>query len=497
MHMARKLVLLLTLSFSLFPRTYAAFDFSANCKQAYVEILNLRLDLAKQYLEKERLVNPENNFIPLLENYVDYFYILSCDDKSAFDKLKKNKSSRLSQLGGGDKNSPYYLFAQAEINLQWALLRGKYQEYVASALEIKKAYNMLHENMEKFPEFLPNKKGLGMVNAVIGSLPTGAQKALGTLGVHGSTQRGEKMLEELVNSLPGSAYEIFYDESVFYLMQVWVNITKKKQAFEKIYFLTGKMQDDSLLKLYIRAFTAFKTGHNDEAIAYLIAKPKSADYVNYPYLDYLLGMAKLHKLDFSAKVDFQRFLEESAGGSYIKDTYLHLAYISLLKGDSLNYKAYLSKIQLNGTTYDEKDKQALNEANEGVPNESLLKARFLFDGGYYERAKDVLEKENANNYKQKRDKIEYCYRFARVFHETGGINGAIKFYQYTIAFGKDSKYYYAANAALFLGDIYVEKKRYKMAADSYSKAINMKNHDYESSIENKAKEALKRIAGKY
>lgn len=495
--MVRKFVLFLILSLCLVFKTYASFEFTANCKNAYTEILNLRLDLAKQYLEKEQQANPKNGLIPLLENYVDYFYILSCDDKSVFDRLKKNKSTRLAKISEGDKASPYYLFAQAEINLQWALLRGKYQEYIASALEIKKAYNMLNENDEKFPTFLPNRKGLGMVNAVIGSLPSGAQKALGTLGVHGSTERGEKVLEELVNNLPESPYEMFYDESVFYLMQVWVNITKKKQAFEKISLLTNKMDDVSLLKLYIRAFTAFKTGHNDEAINYLKAKPKDTTYVNYPYLNYLLGMAKLHKLDFSALVDFQLFLHGGDNGSYVKDTYLHLAYISLLKGDSVNYRAYLSQVKLKGTTYDEKDKQALSEAGEGTPAANLLRARFLFDGGYYERTKTLLEKENANSYQQKRDKIEYCYRFARVFQETGGINGAIKFYQYTIAFGKDEKYYYAANAALFLGDIYLEKRQYKTAAAYYNKAIDMKNHDYESSIENKAKEALKRIAGKY
>ncbi|WP_134088937.1 tetratricopeptide repeat protein [Olivibacter sp. XZL3] len=495
--MTRRLILFLLLSFSLIPYTYASFEFTTNCKQAYTEILNLRLDVAQQYLEKEREANPENRLIPLLENYVDYFRILSSDDKSLFDKLKKNKSARLSKISEGSKESPYYLFAQAEINLQWALVRGKYQEYVASALEIKKAYNMLNENLEKYPDFLPNKKGLGMVNALIGSLPSSAQKALGTLGVRGSTERGEKMLEGLVEDLPKSPYKMFYDESVFYLMQVWVNITKKKQAFEAIYVLTDPMEDTSLLKLYMRAFTAFKTGHNDEAIKHLSSRPKDADYVDYPYLDYLLGMAKLHKLDFSAVTDFQRFLNGSNGGSYVKDAYLHLAYISLLKGDSAAYKTYCSKVKVEGTTYDEKDKQALSEVDEGIPNISLLKARFLFDGGYYKRAKDLLAKENANSYKQKRDKIEYCYRFARVFHETGGVNGAIKFYQYTIAFGKDAKYYYAANAALFLGDIYVAKKQYKTASSYYHKAIDMKNHDYESSIENKAKEALKRMEGKY
>lgn len=494
--MLRILVVLIAV-FLISSNTYASFDFTKNCERAYQEALNLRLDLAREYLAKEQLDNPENDLIPLIENYIDYFYILASDDKSAFDKLKKNKSSRLSRTSAGDKSSPYHLFAQAEINLQWALLRGRYQEYMLSALEIKRAYGMLKENTRKFPDFLPNSKGLGMLNAILGSLPSGAQKALGTLGVRGSTDEGEQMLEDLVERLPASEYAVFYQESVFYLTQVWVNITKKKNAYDGVLAYTESMSDNSLLKTYLRAYTAFKTGHNDDAIAYLLKKPKGDNYVNYPYLDYLLAMAKLHKLDLSAAADFEKFLNSQKENSLVKDSYLHLAYIQLLRGNSTDYQNYLSKVKSRGSVYDEKDKQALNEANEERPNPALLKARFLFDGGYYARAKEVLNRENANNYQLLRDKIEYCYRFGRVFHETGGMAGATKFYNYTITFGKDSKYYYAANAALLLGDIYAQKKSYKKAAEYYHSAIDMKNHDYENSIENKAKEGLKRIDGKY
>lgn len=475
----------------------ASFEFNDNCKNAYREVVNLKLDLAKQYIEKEKRANSNNSMIYLIENYIDYFYILASDNKADFDKLKKNKSVRLSKISADDKESPYYLFAQAEINLQWSLLRGRYQEYVTSALEIKRAYNMLQENAEKYPTFLPNYKGLGMLNAVIGSLPSGAQKALGTLGVRGSTTKGQKMLEDLVDELPNSPYDFFYDESVFYLSQVWVNITKKRNAFEEIIAHTERLKESSLLKVYIRAYSAYKTGHNDAAITYLLNTPKESGYVDYPYLDYLLGMAKLNKLDITASLNFNDFLQSTKGASLIKDTYLHLAYIAILKGDRAQYRSLITKVKGEGASYDEKDKQAINEANEGEPNKTLLKARFLFDGGYYDKAKAILTNENANDYKEKRYKIEYCYRFGRVFHETGGMAGAIKFYNYTIYFGEQSKYYYAANAAVFLGDIYAEKKQYNRAAESYNKAINMKNHDYESSIENKAKEGLKRIEGRF
>ncbi|QNL51189.1 tetratricopeptide repeat protein [Olivibacter sp. SDN3] len=475
----------------------ASFDFNMNCQKAYQEALNVRLDIARDYIKKEKQHNPDNKLVYLIENYIDYFHILATDNKAEFDKLKKNKSTRLASLSEADKESPYYLFSQAEINLQWALLRGRYQEYVASAFEIKRAYNMLQENAEKFPDFLPNRIALGMVNAVLGSLPSSAQKALGTLGVHGNTMRGEKMLENLVEQLPLTDYALFYDESVFYLMQVWVNITKKKDAYNHIIAKSQKMNNHSLLKVYVQAYTSFKTGHNDAAITYLTNRPKDPSYTSYPYLDYLLAMAKINKLDLSAINTFQHFVKTSNGASMVKDAYLHMAYVALIKGDKVAYSNYIEKVASEGTSYDERDKQALNEANDGQPNVALLKARLLFDGGYYEKARQILKQENANDYQLKRDKIEYCYRFGRLCHEVGEIQNAIKLYSYAIDFGHDSKYYYAANAAVFVGNLYEQKRQYKQAADYYNRAIAMKNHDYEGSIENKAKEGLNRIAGKY
>jgi len=494
--MARKLFLLHIAFLCSFLIAHASFEFNDPCKNAYREILNVRLDLAKTYLAKEQATNPENLIPILLANYIEYFQLLTSDDKTLFDELKQHKAERLSIISAGDKNSPYYLFALAEINLQWALLRGRYQEYVNSALEIKKAVGLLEENAEKFPDFLPNKIGLGMLNAVLGSLPAGAQKALGVLGIKGNTRVGEQLLKTVVNQLPNSEYRFFYDEAVFYLMEVKVNITKDKNTFFEIIEKTKLMNEYSLLKTYISAYTAYKTGHNDEAIRYLINKPKGNSYTPYPYLTYLLGMAQVNKLDKSASNTLKKFLEINRGVSYVKDSYLHLAYISYIDGNLKDYRSFLARVKQEGNTYDERDKQALSEAGDADPNIVLLKARFLFDGGYYDEVKKLLFAENVNHYTIKRDKIEYCYRLARVFDVTGGLMGAEKFYKYTIAFGKNDKYYYAANAALLLGNMYENKKQYQLATHYYQQAIDMKNHDYEGSIENKAKEGLNRLAGK-
>lgn len=57
----------------------------------------------------------------------------------------------------GDPGSPYYLFTQAEVNLQWAALSIKFGEYLNSIFEIRKAYKLLEENQNKFPDFKANK----------------------------------------------------------------------------------------------------------------------------------------------------------------------------------------------------------------------------------------------------------------------------------------------------------------------------------------------------
>ena len=51
----------------------------------------------------------------------------------------------------------------------------------------------------------------------------------------------------------------------------------------------------------------------------------------------------------------------------------------------------------------------------------------------------------------------------------------------------------AANAALFMGKIYMKKGNRAQAKTCFNTAINMKGHQYENSIESEARDSLKRI----
>lgn len=472
----------------------ADFDFNANCLKAYQNIFELKLVAARQLIATEKKKNPDNLIVPLLENYVDYFYLLTTENKTDFERLEAHKSERLNKISSGSKNSPYYLYAQAEINLQWALVRGRYEEYFTAAREIRRASSLLQDNQKKFPDFVLNNKGLGLIDAFLGNLPDGMLKrTLATFGIKGELSHGMALLDRLSETLPASRFEPFYEEVVFYYCYVLNDIAHSPQAYAKTMKYTGRIPDSSLLKTYLRAQVCAKNGHNEEAIQILAGRPSGAAYQPFPYLELLEGIARLNKLELAAAGNFNRFLRENRGVNFVKDAYLHLGWIALLKNDTNGYASMMGKVRSAGFVYQERDKQALNEAGEPIPDLVLLKARLLFDGGYYEQAMQLLSDKKPAQFTAERDQAEFHYRLARINNELGKTAAALSNFQLTIQKGLKLKYYYAANSALLMGKIYEQGKNVTKARQYFNMAIQMKDHDYERSIETQAKAGLNRL----
>lgn len=473
---------------------FAKFDFNPNCLKAYQLIFELKLNVARQMIASEKKTNPDNAIVPLLENYVDFFHLLTTDSKEDFNKLKVNKGPRLDQIAGNDDKSPYYLYAQAEINLQWALIRSRFGEQFNAAMEIKRANAYLQDNVKKFPSFHLNLKGLGLINAVLGSLPEGFMKnTLSTFGIRGNVKSGLAMMQKLVAGLPKSSYGPFYEEAVFYYSFVLTDVTHSDNAYTETMKYADRISDTSLLKAYLKAYVCAKKGHNEEAIVALTERPSDSQYQAFPYLDYLMGIARLNKLDFSGSVYFNKFLQRNKGVSYVKDSYLHLGWIALISGDVNGYKAYAEKVKTQGPAINERDKQAMTEVLAGPPNTVLLKARLLFDGGYYTKSLEVLAAVKEQDLITLKDKTEYYYRLGRNNDELDKWDAALENYHKAVNYGKGLKVYFAANAALFMGKIYMKKKNFAKAKASFNIAINMKGHQYENSIESQARDSLKKI----
>ena len=354
---------------------------------------------------------------------------------------------------------------------------------------------MLNTNAKKFPGFHLNMKGIGLINVFLGNMPDGVLKsALATFGISGNTQKGLAILDKLAENLPKSSFEPFYEEVVFYYAFTLTDIVHSPQAYAKTMKFTQRISDSSLLKSYLQSYVCLKNGHNEEAIAILASRPDSDAYADFPYLDYLTGLAKLNKLDLTAATYFNRFLQGYKGTNYIKSAYLHLSWISILKRDTGNYMAYSAKVKNSGYAFIEKDKQAIADAAAGVSNTDLLKARLLFDGGYLNRALAVFAGKSAADYAGVKDRTEFYYRLGRIYDGLERDETALSYYQNAINSGKNTKFYFASNAALQMGKIYSRLKDKEKAKTYYAMAINMKDHEFKNSIANEAKQGLKNLS---
>lgn len=460
-------------------------------------MMRLKFEEGKKYLAEEKLNNPGNLMPYFIENYADFFSLAINENPSELVKSNENKERRLAKLSSGEKDSPWYLYTQAEVNLQWAFVHLKFEDYYTSFFEIKKAYAQLQENDKKFPSFIANKKSLGLIHSLIGTVPDSYKWAASFLGFSGTISQGMGELSEVMEYEKKNPF-LFSAETNYIVAYLQMMILNSPQTSWKI--VTAPNYPDyktDLLANFVRGHMAIKNGYNDIAIENFNSAPKSEEYMKFYYIDYVAGMCKMNRLDADANIPLEKFIAEFKGQNYLKDAYQKIGWYYLLNHNDVKYKYYLNLCKIKGGELTDSDKQAKTEADFGVaPNPILLKVRLLQDGGYYDVALGLLVGKSTNDFLSIKDKIEFTYRAARIYHEKGDTEKAIHFYQSTIARGKNYPYYFAANAALQLGLIYEEKGLKDKALEYFHKCLDMENTDYKNSLDQKAKAGLSRLEKK-
>lgn len=481
-----------------------ATGFTERCHKAHRLILCLRFDEAGSLINEEKTLNPGNTQPFLLENYIDFLRVMIGEEESDYNKLRQQRNLRLEKLAGGDATSPWFRYGQAMIYLQCGFARVKFRDYLTAGIEINQAYRLLEENDRKFPDFVPDKVGLGLLHTLIGTVPDNYRWAARTLKFRGTISQGIGELQYAFNHAAGNPeFDFAFPESAFLLAFASVNLSGDKSLVQKIIDESAKplMQQwvyDSPLMTYALANLYLKTGENDKAVNLLRQRKQGKDYYPFHYLDYLLGMAKLNRLDKDANVPLLKFVANFKGLNYIKSAYEHIAWYYLINGDLSKYRLYLNRIKLRGNVQVDNDREAMRNAEQDTKqNLFLLKARLLFDGGYYERALTEISRfeENCNDAPQQ-EIVECTYRKGRIYDEWGKEEMAIVSYRTAINLGNSLPQYYAANASLHLGMIFERRNDIELARAYYEKCLSMNFEEYHFSITHKAKAGLNRLSGK-
>lgn len=474
------------------------FSFSPTATDAYRKATSLRFGEAQAALAQMRDAEPDNLLGLFVENYMDFFAAFLDEDKDAYRRLTKNLNSRLDKISRGDAKSPYFLYVQAEMRLQGAILRGKFGDYLTAINETKQAYALLEENVRRHPDFAANKKSLGVLHALVGNVPDEYKWAVRMFGgMDGTIAQGLREVEEVIAFGQKNPDFVFTQESLVAYSFLLLHLGNQSETAWQTLKSANLKYWENPLAAFALSNLAIKTGRNDEAIAILEKCPTGAAYHPFHYRNFMLGLAKLQRLDADANRPLEAFVSRYKGMSSLKEAYQKLAWHHLVAGNAAGYWANMAQVKTLGSDRFEPDKAALREANSGeIPDAKLLKARLLFDGGYYQRAADMLKNAAGNYAANPKQSLEYDYRMGRILHRLGKQPEAARFYAQAIAAGEKHPWYFACSAALQLGVLYEEKGDWKNARQAYQRCLAISPEEYGAGLHARAKAGLNRLKNK-
>lgn len=468
------------------------FDFNATCRQAYKEIIQLKLESGQRLLNTEKAQHP-NNLIPyFLENYIDFFTLFFNEDPTEYKQRIDKLDDRLDLMNEGPEDSPFYLYTKSVLHFQWAAIRIKFGERWDAGWEFRRSFLQAKDNLKTWPSFSPNQLYYGAMQMVTATIPDGYKWLSNLLGMKGNMKAGMERVKQFLYGKDEWA-QLFHEEAVFYYcyLQFYLNNDKKGVAE----FIEQQQLDvvNNNLFTYLAANLSINNQQAEKAKQVLEARNHAADYLVTPVWDLEMGYAKLHHLEPDANIYFEHFIQNFKGKFYVKDVLLKLSWHYYLQNNPARADWYRQEILKKGNTDTDADKLAQKEAKATRwPNRLLLQARLLNDGGYHREALRLLHGKTPADFPLTEDRLEFAYRVGRLYDDLGIDEDAIRFYKEAIAIGENRKEYFAARAALHIGFIYEVRKDKQTAISWFEKCISMKDHDFKNSLDQRAKSGIGR-----
>jgi len=482
------LICFLSLGGELFGQNY---ELNARIENSYDLIMDFRFEEARSTLVMEALENPENYLRLLMENYIDALVVFLTEDEQELVRYKQNSTVRMDVLEKGDKSSPWYLLCKAEVSLHSAFARMKFQENFHTAKNLRRAYKLLKSNHEQFPDFYPNLKSLGILEALIGTIPDSYRWALNLLGLEGNIQDGMLKLNLFLDQSRVKGDPFYFEAKLLHgFFQLYLLKDEKAAGVA----LDELEQNDSQLARFIASNLSFRLGDADRAIAIIEEEATTAERQSFEYLSYVLGSFYLYKGEPKAEGLIRKYAYEFGGQHYLKEAHQRLAWVYFMKGDTVAYRQEMKNCINKGEQFLGGDGRAFQDAKLGkIPHVALLKAQLRFDGGYCEEAEEILNGIQLSGITNQSHLQEYQYRKGRVEECLGNYQSALTSYQLAQKFGTNGGDYFAPKAALQMGQIFEDLGELSNARMHFEKALEYDNHPFKSSLDQQAKAGLNRI----
>lgn len=487
-----RLLFFCTLCLGLTP-VLSAQQFSKTAQKAYAKILTLDSAEVAGTIEHLRKTEPDNPIAEYLDNYWDFFQLFIHENPAYYGSSYPKKAERIKKIQlQGSPESPLYLYTQADIYLQWAILEAKFRDFFTAFRDIKKAYRLLEKNQARFPGFDLNDKNMGILISLVGTLPDEYRWGFEWIsGIPGDLKEGEKRLKNALQS-PSEFAALHKDETRVLYSLLLLHVFKQTEEAWALLQELNLSHLESDLAVFLLANTSLRMKRIDEAHQYL-EKALTDGAVDVPHLYYLKGLIELYRGQYGASRHyFKTFISEFKGIHYRKSAWLYISYTYYLEDKIPSYDRARLRCLTEGDNLVDEDKFAEAQSEKrNLPDKGLLAIRLSFDGGNYQRTFDLIQEE----LKQPLDPLSFkflSYYKARVQQETGAIEQAIDQFKKVYEMPNRAQSYFAINAALQIGLLLIEKENCEEALRWLNKCLETSSEAYQASIHQKAKAALLR-----
>lgn len=462
----------------------ASWKFDPELEAIYKDITNLRTEEA---LHKLRKINDKSreHYRFYLQSLAECVTILITEDEKRFPEFEKNFKDRVDRLEN-EPETAETLFLQAEINLQRAFCHLNLSQEFSAILAFRQAYSLINQCMEKHPDFIPAKKTSGVIQVMVGAVPDKYHWFMMLLGMKGSVKTGQRQLNELRNAGISLSMEAGI---LYYVIKGFIN--QQFDECSKGMAELLKKDPTNRLMLFITVNMMMKSAQSEDALRLIRTLDQQQQGLPVVYIEYLRADIFLQKGEYQKAIQaYSRFMEAYKGSSFHKDATMKIALCHYLSGRPDLGSLWWEKAKKTGKALAEPDDYAEHLLKETVPDERILKARFLTDGGYYKEARQVLATITPASLKSQKDRTEFQYRKARLAHRTGDLPLARSLYLKTIEMTGSNSWYFAPSSALQLGYMQTAEGNKSEAKKFFEMALTYRGHAYKNSIDSKAKSAL-------
>lgn len=418
-------------------------------------------------------------------------YTLSDRDDDMLDFVQR--SDELKRVLDDEPDAPWRNLLGAETNMQRAVVWAKQGRYVRAALAGRGAYKTYSRLVSDHPEFDEAYKGYGLLKVALATLPATYRRFLSLVGYSGDATVG-------YGALRRAAREGGYmaDEASLYLALFDVTLNgSRSDGRARLRELTQRYPDSPLFA-HLYGYYLMENRHAHEAEASFRKVVATRDDPSVFYLDYtdhFLALTLFRQNRFEESIGlFERYRTEHPGLALRGPTLLYMGLALEMTGrrdEAVTlYREVESSREFDADAASYRRARALIEQPMSDVERSLLRGANAYDAGRYKEALSILAAV-FDSAPGTDERAEAAYRLARVYHATGELETAVRYYGRCTALRGSSMTRWAPWSAYYKGEALRELGREEEAREAFRSALAYDGpFDYHQALENNARLAL-------